>query len=300
MNLLKFLRVVVIKILKYYNHDRRYPNNINAWLEKTYFFSKYKYWPNFHKPSKLSEYICYIKLYGDYKKMAFVADKYKIREEVKKRAGEEYLLEIYDTVKTPDDISEYKYMSYPDLFVAKPNHASGRVFINKKKDFPFFYKQVQFFMREYGNVKNELHYKHIEPRLLIEEYISPLYEGLYDLKFYVFKGKVLFVIAGKDIWNAKTDKNRTYERIVYDRNWNITWYQISAKQAEEMERPSKLKEMIDIAEALAKDWEFMRVDLYWYDNKIKFSEMTPTPASGRKAFIPFYAEKYLYEKYLKV
>jgi hypothetical protein len=44
--------------------------------------------------------------------------------------------------------------------------------------------------------------------------------------------------------------------------------------------------MLDIAEALSKPFDFIRVDFYCVDDKIYFSEMTNYPSRGRGKFDP--------------
>lgn len=45
-------------------------------------------------------------------------------------------------------------------------------------------------------------------------------------------------------------------------------------------KPEHLKEMVRIAEVLASDFEFVRVDLYDFKGKIYFGELTFSPWGG--------------------
>lgn len=51
-------------------------------------------------------------------------------------------------------------------------------------------------------------------------------------------------------------------------------------------RPTKLPEMIRLAEKLSKGFPFLRADLYEINGKIYFSEITFTPCSGMMPFNP--------------
>ena len=53
-----------------------------------------------------------------------------------------------------------------------------------------------------------------------------------------------------------------------------------------IEKPEKLEEMLQLAEKLSKDIPFIRVDFYFVDGKIYFSELTFFPSSGFVAFDP--------------
>lgn len=60
-------------------------------------------------------------------------------------------------------------------------------------------------------------------------------------------------------------------------NWSFGDY---PKFDYELPKPSKLNEMISICKILARDFKYVRVDIYQIENTVYFGEMTFTPASG--------------------
>ena len=44
--------------------------------------------------------------------------------------------------------------------------------------------------------------------------------------------------------------------------------------------------MIEVAESLSKDFDYVSVDLYTIQNKIFFGELTFTPGNGTMSFFP--------------
>ena len=74
----------------------------------------------------------------------------------------------------------------------------------------------------------------------------------------------------------------------YDTEWNKLPYYYNFPQIEEqIKKPSKLNDMIRIAEKLAEGFPHVRVDLYLLDDgEIKFGEMTFTSASGACKWVP--------------
>ena len=50
---------------------------------------------------------------------------------------------------------------------------------------------------------------------------------------------------------------------------------------ENIPKPTTLAKMIQIVSGLTKDMSFARVDLYEYDGKVYFSEITLMPSAGR-------------------
>ena len=53
-----------------------------------------------------------------------------------------------------------------------------------------------------------------------------------------------------------------------------------------IDRPEGLDEMIKIANILASDFPFVRVDLYWVNLKVIFGELTFYPWTGYVSFNP--------------
>ena len=55
----------------------------------------------------------------------------------------------------------------------------------------------------------------------------------------------------------------------------------------EIPKPKKLKELLEISEKLASQFDFVRVDFFeTNDGELKFGEMTFSPAAGRVHFVP--------------
>ena len=295
-NIRVILKQIVGNIITHYNKNRKKPTKINVFLESIYFFLSNNSWPDFRKPKTFSEYIGHMKFYGDLEKMANVSDKIKVMEKVKKEVGEKYLLKTYDILDKFDDVDKSKYEFYPKPFVAKPNNASNRIFINTNNDFKLFKNSVKSFFEEYGNYAQELHYKLIPPKLLVQEFINPSDDQVYDFKFYVFNGRVELILVHPNLLENKS--MGVYKAMFYTREWEKSDIQRRYINENTIDRPKCLSEMINVAETLSKGWMFMRIDMYLYDNIIKFGEMTPMPLGGRGSFTSASADKLLYDRYL--
>ena len=120
-----------------------------------------------------------------------------------------------------------------------------------------------------------MHYKNIQPKIIAEEYLENIDGEVYDYKIFCFNGKAKYIqiILGR---------SQEYKMVFFDTNWirqdfvtNNTLYN------GDIPKPKNLSEMLEKAEILAKDFNFVRVDFYILnDNSIKFGEMTFTPFSG--------------------
>jgi len=80
------------------------------------------------------------------------------------------------------------------------------------------------------------------------------------------------------------DRFINYKKNVYDDQWNTIDFQWGAKHGDDVKKPEMLNKMISVAETLAEDFRYVRVDLYNLDGKIYFGELTFSPGGG---FCPF-------------
>lgn len=71
----------------------------------------------------------------------------------------------------------------------------------------------------------------------------------------------------------------------YTTDWKkLPFYKGSPNYENELQKPSRLKEIIKIAKILSKSFIYVRVDLYFVNGKIYFGELTFTPSGGLSKF----------------
>jgi hypothetical protein len=80
------------------------------------------------------------------------------------------------------------------------------------------------------------------------------------------------------------DRYTDLKKYYYTNNWEFIYSSDNIKKSCYIKRPDNLESMIDIAEKLAKPFDFMRVDLYSIENSIHFGELTSYHTSGRDTF----------------
>ncbi|MDX1314558.1 MAG: ATP-grasp fold amidoligase family protein, partial [Eudoraea sp.] len=125
-------------------------------------------------------------------------------------------------------------------------------------------------------------YKDVPPRLIAEKYLAEMgKEVINDYKFFCFSGRPKFVQIdiGRGIHNY---------RCFYDMDWNLQPFIVGRTEhyPYELLPPENFDEMMEVAEKLAGDFPFVRVDLYNIDGRILFGEMTFYPSDGRNEFRP--------------
>ena len=133
---------------------------------------------------------------------------------------------------------------------------------------------TKWLKQDYSLLYAEMHYHYIKPLIICEKYLRPS-SGILpdDYKIYCFHGKAACIMVCQE----RRKKHCNY--YMMDTEWNyLDWIKSASKEiGEQLERPACLNQMIVYAEKLAKDFPFVRIDLYVINNQIYFGEMTFTP-----------------------
>ena len=245
-------------------------------------------------PKTFCEKINWIKLYGVTPEMTRLSDKLLVRDFVREKIGEQYLVPLLGAWDKFDDID---FASLPDKFALKTNHGSATNIIvedKKKLDMKDAKEKFDFWMSinfafQFGY---QLQYRDIKRKIIAEEFIENGGNDLFDYKIHCFKGKSEYVeyIGGR----------RSSAREIYlDTKWNpVDFYDAVFPRYEKVpEKPVCLDRMLELAEKLSEGWNYVRVDFYLLDNgDIKFGEMTFTPGSGQYTWNPPEADLMMGEK----
>jgi len=239
--------------------------------------------PNIDKPVLFSEKMQWLKLNYRNKTMPIAADKYKVRNLVKEKGYENTLNELLFVF---DDIKQIDVSKLPKQFVLKASHGSGWNLIShdKSKINWFWYKKIlkSWLKHNIFWAGREWVYKDIKPRLVCERYLTDKSGYLTDYKFHCFNGKPTYIQAN----NGRGEKQHAQN--FYDLKWNFQDFgkDLTPIKNAQIEKPTQLEKMIEMAENYAKDYPYVRVDFYEVNKKIIFGELTFFPASGMPDFKP--------------
>lgn len=286
MKVLKYVRA-----LKRYITDKNYRFLIEAgrgkydklpdreYLEKK-FYAMLGYSLDLTNPQTFNEKLQWLKLYDRKPDYTMMVDKYKVREYIKEKLGEEYLIPLLGVWDNAEDIN---FDKLPNRFVLKCNHNSGLgMYICKDKS-KLTEKQIKVIRKnltkglqqDYYLTGREWPYKDVPRKIIAEKYMEDETGQLRDYKFYCFNGepKIIMINSDREIEKTKAD--------YFDMDFN--WIDLKWGYEHALVKPSKpinFEKMKELAVVLSKNIPELRVDFYEVNNKIYFGELTFFDGSG--------------------
>lgn len=254
------------------------------YLKKRYFVH-FRRSLDIHNPVTFNEKLQWLKLYDRKPEYTIMSDKYKARQYIAEKIGEQYLIPLIGVWESPNDID---FNALPHQFAMKCNHNSGLgmcICTDKSKlDFKKVKKDLSRGLKQdYYLTGREWPYKDIPRKIIAEKFLKSDEGGLTDYKIHCFNGVPKFILVCRDRF-AESGLTEDF----YTPEWelmNIKRPKIpNAKKP--IAKPEKLDEMLMLATKLSQNIPFLRVDFYVVEGKIYFSELTFFPASGFEGYDP--------------
>lgn len=246
------------------------------------FLLKQKRLPRLRNPKTFSDMIQYRKLYDRNPKYPMLVDKIAVRSFVKSNAPQVRLPRL---LWVGESLSQLELVALPDRFVLKANNGSGTnllVFDKNAVTKELVTKIDANWLRIcLAETFGEWAYQGIERKVFAEEMLVIDGEIPSDYKFWVFHGRV-------ELIQVDQSRFKKHKRTFFCRDWTRKALKVTHSTEElPMTPPENLDEMIEVAEQLSSDTDFIRVDLYTDGDKIFFGELTLYPGSGYEVFSPY-------------
>lgn len=238
------------------------------------------YWLNINQPKTFNEKILFLKMMPPKEIFSEIADKFLVRDFVKRTIGPKYLVPL---LWSSDNIDDFHIDLLKQKCIVKLNNGSGaNFFINEPINEVYFKKIKKQFRsllkKDFSISTDEVHYKYIKNRIIIEKLLDT---PLNDYKFFCSKGEPFMI-------QVDIDRFTSHRRNFYNLNWEkqdiiLNYPNIKIK----LEKPENFQEMISISKALSKKFNFCRIDLYNSNNKVYFGEITLFPGGGVEPFASY-------------
>lgn len=274
-----------------------------AWRERSHVVRVLRLWRT-RRPRTFREKVRYKMLRDHRPLLVTFADKAAVRDYVSAIIGEQYVPKAYAIVDDPGDL---RAMDLPAAFVVKPTHGSGAAVVVSESapqdarlptdpgSWEYSHVRPEFARRDeivrlargwiaqlYGQGPNrEWAYGGVSRRVIVEEMLVAPGGGIPDdYKFFVFHGECAYVQVDAGRFGRRTQD-------FFDLRWTHLGLSGGPPWADPQPRPpARLAEMIDLAQRLGAETDFVRVDLYDVGGRIVFGELTSYPAGGDSPFHP--------------
>lgn len=245
--------------------------------------------PDLKNPKTINEKLQVLKLgkYYNNNRITECVDKYKVKQLLAEEFSVKKLkfASLYAVFDSVESLMDYDFTTLPEKFVVKCNHGCGYNYLCLNKntlDFnDLINKMKAYFNEDYWKNYAEYQYRFIKKKIFIEEYIEPIN---HTYKFYCFGGKVKFLYISNSDENGNVDVYLDY----FDASFNHLPVSLQGhlQCQEKIVKPLCFDEMIEMAETLAREFPFVRVDLYESNGEIYFSEFTFFPTGGYMKLLP--------------
>lgn len=252
---------------------------------KIIFKKKLGYNLDIKNPKTFNEKLQWLKLNDRTSLHSKCADKYEVREYVKNKIGQKYLIPL---IMVTEDINDIKPENLPDYpVIIKTNHDSGTHFIiwdKKSCDWKSIKKKlIKSLNTNFYYTYKEWQYKNIRPKIIVEKLLGSDDNLPNDIKVFCFNGTAKIISV---CWDRLSDVKWLY----FDINGNELPFNCEMKLDNDAHYdeifPENTNELARLAENLASEFIFVRVDFYVFQGNIYFGEMTFHPISGLGNFDP--------------
>jgi hypothetical protein len=244
-------------------------------------------YPRLIRPATFNEKILQRNLRPD-PRYERLTDKLAVREYVTGKLGAEHVVPL---IAAPEVFTREVFDRLPNAFVMKANHGSTFVEIVRNKSETTFERLQELAERWLSTsfywVARERHYRRIEPRIFFEALLLDRQGQIpADFKIHCFGGHtgrpLMYILLITDRFGNNTHGD------VFDEQWRRTDVMIGPYTRSPIPppRPENLDAVLKAAAILAEDFDYVRVDLYAYDNRVYFGELTFTPGAGVLPFTP--------------
>ncbi|MEP6560871.1 MAG: ATP-grasp fold amidoligase family protein [Nakamurella sp.] len=239
------------------------------------------YRPNLTNPRTYNEKLAWRMLNDRNPLIARTTDKLQARSYVRDRVGADLLVPVLGTYRRAADIV---WAALPNQFVLKANHGCDmnlvvwdKNSINEREvrrraddwlKFNFYWES-----REWG-------YRDIQRRLYIEELlVGPDGRVPSDYKFIVFHGRTAMI-------RVHLDRFGDHRVNFYDPELNFLPVKQAYPTDPTFQLPPQVADMAKIAERLAAEFDYARVDLYLVAGQVRFGEITHYDGNATQQFEP--------------
>jgi hypothetical protein len=258
-----------------------------ALLRHVFFLRECGRWGNFRSPRSFGEKMQWRIINDRRSILRNAADRLQNRELIRTLAPPADLSialpELLAAADNPDQLvarlkERARNGSLPPRWLIKPNNSSGEVLV---VDGPPDWQEIRAMLEQWTGpgVLETVHWlwanAMAEKGFVAETWIGDPKSAPEEWKIFVVGGQPRFYVI-----NRRDNAGNT--RIHLDEDWNEmpTWHHNAGGSLGRDQILGDRSQMDHAASFIGREWDLLRVDLFWSDGKIWFGELTPYPSEG--------------------
>jgi len=237
----------------------RFGDHVYSWLE---FVALHGRRPK--KGMDFNDYLYRLKCSGALLELPrqMISDKEHCKAFVDGILGTGHTIPTIGLLRHPDEVSGY---AFPDNCVIKPTHLTG-AYIVRRDGARLDRDEIRAWFGQSLYVKQrEMNYRYLVPKVIVEPVV---FDGqMIELKIQCWQGRA-------KLMSLQPDEPRTIERL--DPDWNRLQIRSLSKSPPTVPtpRPVCLERLIEAAETLAAQFDYIRVDAYVAGDDFLIGELT--------------------------
>lgn len=227
-------------------------------------------------PQSFNQKLQWMKIYDRNPRYSELVDKLKAKEIAGSILGYDHII---PTIGVYDSFREINFNALPEAFVLKCSHDSGCTIVCKEKEtFNIQNARIRLtkaIKTDYYKYWREYPYKDVPRKIIAEEYKDDGSGELKDYKIFCFDGEPYII-------QVDFGRFSEHKRNLYDLNWQYVpvCYTYPNDKSVKIQRPTNLKQMLNMARALSRNMKFARIDFYICNDTVYFGEFTLFPEGG--------------------
>ena len=231
-----------------------------------------------HPPVSLNDHLVHRILYDRDPRLKLLCDKIAVRDIIRDRVGEEFVVPLLGVWSDPRDI---EWDALPDRFVLKPNHSSGPVALVRseleRNPAKLMAEAAEWLRHDYFDESLEWGYRDLPRRITAEPLlVGPGGGEPAEAIVLTFHGKVAAI---RIFTGAKGSAERCDNW--FDRHSNrLNFHSLKYQLGDYVLDPAMAARLIAAAEKASAGFDHLRVDFYLTDDGLRIGELTPYLGAG--------------------
>lgn len=239
------------------------------------FISRHKRWPN-EKSNRLNDRLFFLKTSDRFRDplRGFITDKEYAKIFLRSRIPEKYVIPTLGVIRARTEVKHYEF---PNRCAIKATHGWNQTVLRKHGEALELQAIERWWEYNHYNVTREFNYRHLTPKIIIEPLVFDS-DDVDDYKVFCVDGvpRAIEVIRGR---------RRDISKSFYTADWQKIPVVSLGTREEHITQPPALSTMLELASALSRGFDWLRVDMFCEGANVYVGELTSIHANASARFV---------------